>query len=128
MGAAAITTLAGTMLVAAAPHSPVLQQMLPFVRGFTFFWWATATWWIPMLVILGVWRHIFRRFPLRYDPLYWGAVFPLGMYTACTLRLSESVAAPQLAIIPRITIFVAVAAWAVTLAGMVRDAARTIAR
>ena len=26
--------------------------------------WATATWWIPMLVILGVWRHGYRRFPL----------------------------------------------------------------
>ena len=32
-----------------------------------------------MLVILGIWRHLIRRFPLRYDPLYWGAVFPLGM-------------------------------------------------
>jgi hypothetical protein len=41
-----------------------------------------------MLVILGMWRHLFRRFPLRYDPLYWGAVFLLGMYTVCTTRLS----------------------------------------
>ena len=32
-----------------------------------------------MLLILGIWRHVIRRFPLRYDPLYWGAVFPLGM-------------------------------------------------
>lgn len=126
MGAAAITTLAGTMLIAAAPHSPVLQQVLPFVRGFTLFWWATATWWIPMLVILGIWRHVYRRFPLRYDPLYWGAVFPLGMYTACTWRLSQTIAAPELAIIPRISIFVALTAWAVTLAAMVRDVARAL--
>ncbi len=35
MGAAAISTLAGTMLVAAAPHSPALEQILPFLRGFT---------------------------------------------------------------------------------------------
>jgi tellurite resistance protein TehA-like permease len=54
MGAAAISTLAGTMLLAAAQSSPVLGQVLPFVRGFTLMWWATATWWIPMLVILGV--------------------------------------------------------------------------
>ncbi|MBZ0236813.1 MAG: tellurite resistance/C4-dicarboxylate transporter family protein [Deltaproteobacteria bacterium] len=119
MGAAAISTLAGTMLVAAAPHSPVLEQVLPFVRGFTVFWWATATWWIPMLVILGVWRHGFRRFPLRYDPLYWGAVFPLGMYTVCTLRIATAVDAPFLAGIARAFIYVAVGAWALAAGGMV---------
>jgi tellurite resistance protein TehA-like permease len=124
MGAAAISTLAGTMLVAAADHSPVLIQTLPFIRGFTIFWWATATWWIPMLVILGVWRHIYRKFPLRYDPLYWGAVFPLGMYTVCTLRLSQAVDAPYLAAIPRVFVFVALAAWALALFGMVVTLAR----
>src|SRR4051812_28111046 len=69
MGAAAISTLAGTMLVAANMGSPVLIEILPFVRGLTLMWWATATWWIPMLLVLGVWRHVGRRFPLRYDPL-----------------------------------------------------------
>jgi len=41
-----------------------------------------------MLVILGFWRHVYRRFTLRYDRLYWGAVFPLGMYSVCRLRNS----------------------------------------
>ncbi len=118
MGAAAISTLAGAMLVAAGPSSPVLAQILPFVRGFTLFWWATATWWIPMLVILGVWRHGYRRFPLRYDPLYWGAVFPLGMYTVSTARLSQAIAAPWLFAIARAFVFVAVAAWALAALGL----------
>ena len=127
MGAAAIATLAGTMLIGAAERSPVLTQVLPFLRGFTLFWWATATWWIPMLLILGVWRHGYCRLPLRYDPLYWGAVFPLGMYTVCTVRLSQAVDAPFLAAIPQVSIWVAIAAYALTLAGMFRALARDVA-
>lgn len=124
MGAAAISTLAGTMLVTNAPHSSVLVQILPFVRGLTLMWWATATWWIPMLLVLGVWRHIVRSFPLRYDPLYWGAVFPLGMYTVCTARLSVAVDAAYLLSIAQVGVFVALAAWALTTAGMAHHLAR----
>jgi tellurite resistance protein TehA-like permease len=125
MGAVAISTLAGSLLVLAAPYSPVVRDLLPFVKGLTLMFWATATWWIPMLVILGVWRHIYRRFPLRYDPLYWGAVFPLGMYTVCTFRLSQAIDAPFLLAIPRVFVFVALIAWAMTMTGLLRQMLRT---
>jgi tellurite resistance protein TehA-like permease len=124
MGAVAISTLAGSLLVLAAPHSPVVRETLPFVKGLTLMFWATATWWIPMLVILGVWRHVYRRFPLRYDPLYWGAVFPLGMYTVSTLRLSQAIDAGFLIAIPRVFLFVALAAWALTMMGLLHQLIR----
>ena len=121
MGAVAISTLAGALLVAAASGSPLLRELAPFLKGMTLLFWATATWWIPMLVILGIWRHLIRRFPLRYDPLYWGLVFPLGMYTASTFRLGQIVDVPALMAIPRLFIWVALLAWTVTLVGLIRD-------
>lgn len=124
MGAVAISTLAGTMLIANAQRSPVLLEMLPFVKGLTVAFWATATWWIPMLVILGVWRHVYCLFPLKYDPLYWGAVFPLGMYTTCTLRLNEALNLPLLATIAQCFLWIALAAWAAAFLGLARSLLR----
>lgn len=119
MGAVAITTLAGTRLILAAPASALLTDLLPFLKGFTLFFWAVGTWWIPLLFIFGLWRHAYKRFPLRYDPQYWGMVFPLGMYTACTFQLSKALRLDFLLAIPRFFIYIALAAWLVTFFGLV---------
>lgn len=73
-----------------------------------------------MLIILGIWRHGIRRFPLRYSPLFWGAVFPLGMYTVCTHRLADVTQAPVINIIPSGFVYIAMTAWLVTFMGIVR--------
>src|SRR5690606_28741710 len=80
-------------------------------------------WWIPLLLALGYWRHFIRKTPLPwtdkgYDPSYWGMVFPLGMYTVCTYRLSQAMDLSFLRFIPKYFIYVAFAGWIATIAGL----------
>ena len=117
MGAMAVSTLAGTTLIEDSPRVHFLSEVLPFLKGFTVFYWATATWWIPMLLILECWRHAYKRYKLAYHTLYWGAVFPLGMYAASTNRLSHVLNIPFLLSIQRIFVYLGLAAWLVTFLG-----------
>jgi tellurite resistance protein TehA-like permease len=118
MGAMAISTLAGSLLVENAVNANFLISLLPFLKGFTVLYWATGTWWIPMLLLLGVWRHVYRRFPVSYDPLYWGAVFPLGMYAACTFQLDRAMEFHFLGPVAQVFLYAAIAAWALAFFAM----------
>jgi tellurite resistance protein TehA-like permease len=120
MGAMAITTLAGAVLVSLAPESALLQAVLPFLQGLTILAWAVATWWIPLLVVLFAWRHLVGKVGLYYDPQYWSMVFPLGMYSVCTFRLAQVTGFAFLQHLSQAFAYVAVAAWAAVFMGLAR--------
>lgn len=124
MGAMAISTLAGSLLISRSADAPYLMSLQPFLKGFTIFYWATGTWWIPMLLLLGVWRYVYKRFPLRYDALYWGAVFPLGMYAACTEQMNQAMGFRFLAPVPGIFFYMALGAWALAFLGLLAQLVR----
>jgi tellurite resistance protein TehA-like permease len=120
MGAVAITTLAGSLLILRADEAPLLAQLRPFLLGFTLLFWATATWWFPLLLVLGAWRHLLHRVPIRYDLQYWSMVFPLGMYTVATVRLTQALGWPFLRPIPLLVGYFAMLAWVLAFAGLLR--------
>lgn len=121
MGAVAITTLAGATLMLNSSRWDFLGEIMSFLKGFTLFFWVSGTWWIPLLFVLGAWRHLYKRHPLIYDPQYWGMVFPLGMYTACTFQLSKAIDVAFLLEIPRYFVYIALAAWLATFTGLLRN-------
>lgn len=119
MGALAITTLAGAHLVQGASQWSLLHDLEPFLKGFALFFWATGTWWIPLLLIVELWRHAFGRVPLAYSPDYWSLVFPLGMYSVATSTLVQVAGLTLLHPISILFAYLAVLAWIVTFAGMI---------
>ncbi|MBV9274245.1 MAG: tellurite resistance/C4-dicarboxylate transporter family protein [Verrucomicrobia bacterium] len=118
MGALAITTLAGARLLICSQSVEMLHDFHNFIAGFTLFFWVTGTWWIPLLLIVGCWRHVVERVPLAYDPQYWSLVFPIGMYTVATSTLANAARMHFLLFIPHITVYFAMLAWLITFSAM----------
>ena len=120
MGAVAISTLAGSMLIQRGDVWPMLGPLLPFIRGFTFFFWAVASWWIPFLFALMLWRYLWKRDRPRYEPAVWGMIFPLGMYTTSTLQFDRAMGYDFLDPVPQVLVYIALGAWIAAMFGLLR--------
>ena len=96
MGAAAISANAGTSLLMEESYLPFLETQRPFIDGITMMIWGWGTWWIPMLVLFLLWKHLVNRLPLKYEPIWWSLVFPLGMYSVASARLGLAAEFPPL--------------------------------
>ncbi len=128
MGATAISVRAAAGILALHdPHSTVLVAVMrPFVVGLSVVLWAFGTWWIPLLVLLGIWRYVLRRYPRTYEPRLWNVVFPLGMYTVASFSLGQVAGLGFMASVARVWVWVGVAAWVGVLLLMVGALARTL--
>ncbi|WP_117168618.1 tellurite resistance/C4-dicarboxylate transporter family protein [Paraliobacillus sediminis] len=126
MGAVAITTLAGSTLILHRGYWELIDVFSSFLKGFTLFFWVAGTWWIPLLLILMIWRHIYHRYPLTYEPQLWGMVFPLAMYTTSTLQLSKALEVEFLSFIPQITVFIAIIAWSILFCALILNLYKAI--
>lgn len=126
-GAVAITVLAGSNLLTAAGVSPRVERLAPFIEGMVILAWGTATFWFPVMIAIGVWRHGVRRVPVTYNPAYWALVFPIGMYGVSTYRMIAVTGLTLLGPLPRLALGAALLAWSLAFMGLVRQLVGTLA-
>ncbi|HEX5294161.1 MAG TPA: tellurite resistance/C4-dicarboxylate transporter family protein [Streptosporangiaceae bacterium] len=127
MGATAISVRAAAGLLALhGPHAALVAALRPFVLGVSVVLWAFGTWWIPLLVLLGIWRYVLRRYPRAYEPRLWNVVFPLGMYTVASWTLGQADGFAFMASVARAWVWVGFAAWVAVLCLMVSALVRAL--
>lgn len=121
MGAAAISANAGTSLYWSDNQLPFLAAQKPFIDGVTLMIFSWATWWIPMLFLFGVWKHVINKEPFIYEPILWSMVFPLGMYATASERLGRVAEFPPMIWIAQFVIWIAIIAWVLVMVGMIKQ-------
>lgn len=127
MGAMAISVLAGARIVEMA-GAPMVDATRGLVAGSSVVFWSFASWLLPVLVAAGWWRHVIHRVPLAFEPGLWSVIFPLGMYAVAGIYLGRTEHLPIVAVIGRAGLWVAVAAFLATFAGMLWHLWATLVR
>ncbi len=125
MGATAITVVAGARIVQMT-DTPMVEATRGLAAGLSVVFWAFGSWLVPALVAAGIWRHVVHRIPLTYSAPLWSVVFPLGMYGVGAHYLGQADDLPLVEAIGATEVWVALAVWALTFAGLVLHLLRTI--
>ncbi|MFL5809047.1 MAG: tellurite resistance/C4-dicarboxylate transporter family protein [Flavisolibacter sp.] len=118
LGAAAITSVAGFVLAKTVGGDALFGDYYSFIKSAAVMFWAIASFWLPLLLLMELWRYVIKKSSLQYSPDWWSMVFPLGMYTVATFRLSEQITFSFLTTIANIFLFIALLAWLGTFIGM----------
>ncbi len=96
--------LAGSNLLLARGTVPLVDRVGPAVETLVVLAWATATFWFPLMIAIGVWRHL--EGPVR------GVVAqghpPHGMYGVATSRMIGAIGLTTLDWLPPVVLAIAV--------------------
>ncbi|MDG6934979.1 MAG: tellurite resistance/C4-dicarboxylate transporter family protein [Nitrososphaerota archaeon] len=111
MGAAAISTVAGTTLYSVIEGTGALSQFGGGVMLVSVVLWGWETWWLPLLFLFGFWRHFVKHYTLKYEPVMWSMVFVLGMYGKASWNLGTALEMQAFHTLATFMTWVAFAAW-----------------
>lgn len=98
--------------------APIVAATSRLIAGLVVLCWAWATWLVPVLFAVGVWRHVVHRIPLRYESTWWSIVLPLGVYAVAGMYLGRADSLPVVERIGAAWLWVAVTAWVIAAAAM----------
>lgn len=120
MGATAIIVLAAGRILT-LPADPVLTATRPVVFGLAFLLWAFGTWWMLLLIVFTIRRHVIRRhrWQSAYQPTLWSVAFPLGMYAAASQVYGKLAGIHFMIILAKVGVWVGFAVWIMITAAMV---------
>ncbi len=127
MGGFAIVVVAGLKLAAlhgrSVPAGATAWSEIP-IRPLVIFSWVVATWWVPILLAAGFWRHALQRVPFRYETPYWALVFSPSVYALATAGLiAEHNLVALMWVPPAFAVFASIA-WVALMVSFVRSLLR----
>jgi tellurite resistance protein TehA-like permease len=120
MGAGMITVLAAARL-RSLPHVLVSRS---FLADTSMVLWLFCTWLIPLILALGVWRHLLRRVSLAYETGLWSLVFPVAMYGLASHETGRAIGIRWMTVLGASESWVAAAVWAVVFVAMLGSLAQ----
>jgi len=121
MGALAIAALAGGRILTAA-RALEAAPLAAWAQTATWWTWALASAWIPVLLYAEMWCVDHLVGSLHYQGVWWAAVFPIGMYSAATARTATVLDIRALTTVSLVFFWIALTLWVLVAVGLTHSA------
>lgn len=127
-GAIGITAIAGALLIQNIDSSTGFTDLKPIIEFVSLLSWATATWWIPVIIMLEIWKYGIKKEKISYTPTYWALVFCVGGYAVATLLLSRITGLTVLQQLPEPVFYVALGLSLLVLLGLMISLSKSLSK